>query len=276
MWLPPLLMAAPLGVAGLALAWLADGEPIDSRAPRLLAGTLTAPEALGRSFRMVLAERQPDAQPQPLVDVVAPCMSVRPVAQFGQGTLDVSLLDATGQPVALVACDELRLEPAEPAAGEPLVVFAYPDESGRVVVPRLRPGRYRATLSSEIAGSLTRNDLVVRDGQTSLVAFRSAASLQERIAVRFVRTSVIDECPEPESLRLYGRDKRTFRVPSTSESIKLNVFHFDNLAPGVYDLAVSGRDGGTFWVRGLSPGSLQATHVQMPALPASKEPGGAN
>src|SRR5262245_63860842 len=84
--LRPLLLAAPLGVAGLAFAWLVDGEPVDARVCRTVACAIATPEPLGRSFRMVLAEMEPDATPKPLVEAVPPRVAVQPVPRTGKGT----------------------------------------------------------------------------------------------------------------------------------------------------------------------------------------------
>jgi hypothetical protein len=246
-----------LGASAIALGWLAGvGTDAAAEPPSASARVITETTRLGPTacfFRDVTALV---AEPQLLVPPAPKCTHTLPPYP-GRGSLDIALMDAAGRPVVLGAIDTLVLTALNPPRDGTVEWHVPPSGEGRFVVPRLLPGRYAARVSTGILGVLEWSDVQVNEGEpTHLDVRHGGPPLEGRLAIRIPTGSLRGPAwPEAQDLWLHGPRVGVRRATAAGA----DVFHFDNLPAGRYDLELRVDATQSRWMRGLMPGSLRET-----------------
>lgn len=167
---------------------------------------------------------------------------------FACGSIEVELRDALGAPIPLGAHDRLLL-----GCGLHGRTFVAPDESGHLVAHNVPVGCHAVTLSSWVAGPLTIATLVVHTDKTETAAFRyDGPPLARRVAVRVQADPARQPAlPAAADVRLHGLPD----VIPTARLIANDLFVFDDVPPGLYDIEVRRGAGDAQWLRHVSPGA---------------------
>ena len=255
-----MLGIALLGALVLTALWLVrplDGAQAPARSALPIAA---APREQAEAPILPVAAVPPAVLPAAPRDIVAP-EPPRPTAQApmlatpGHASLEIVLLDERGRDASLSYVDSLWLTKRDQQPGEPHGWQFAPDTHGHITTADLPPGRYAGTLHTGLAGVVQRTDLVVTADQKLRAEFRHMGPpLEQRIAVRILGLgpSRTDRARQTDVV-LHG--------PGGSRHIPWdaggNVFLFDGLAAGRYDLELR-RDGKeSRWLHGLAPGKLR-------------------
>ena len=192
-----------------------------------------------------------------------------PVA-FACGSIAVELRDARGTAIPLGAHDRLLLRCG--LRGRTVVA---PDESGHLVAHNVPVGCHAVTLSSWVAGPLTIATLIVHPEETETATFSyDGPSLARRVAVR------VEADPACEPALPAATDVRLHGLPDairTAQRLADDLFVFDDVPPGLYDVEVRRGDASAQWLRNVEPGAeggesfvgIDRPHEPRPAPPNS-------
>ncbi len=260
-------LATLLGAGGVALSWLeAPGQAIESwpaDADRGLVAARPALPAIGWTLPVAMQEPRESlalVTSEPRCAAGAATAGAATAGAATVGALDLVLVDTWGSAVALGPFDYFWLMATEAKEGQSRAWQVQPDASGRIHVPNLPPGRYVGMLVTGIAGSLSRSDLQVEAGEPTRVTFQHASPvLQRRIALRIVGSYGEESWPEARGILLHGPGIGR----RSAEAGGRGLFTFDDVPPGRYDVEVRANATQSRWLRGVEPGTLRESIVDL-------------
>jgi len=255
-----------LGGCALAIGWIAGSGMDASTAPASQTRVVAHPPARLPAPGFVADLVEVPAEPEPLVQPEPPRRAAPPSTP-GCGALDVALTSGRGDVVPLGLADRLHLTAIDPPQGGAREWQVSPDRDGHIRVADLPPGRYEATLSTDIDGDFTCAELAVRaDGPTPLRFCYYGPPLAQRIAVRFVGPS---ERPHLADVLLHAGNGRILHGHGRGADLIV----FDGLPRGKYDLEVRRlRATQPCWQSDLRPGTLRGIRVNLSACEPGPEP----